>query len=312
MKIALHSHSTNSDGAYSPEQIVDIAKSQGAKICAVTDHDYVTKPNNTDGITYYSSAEFSADDFSNFHILGYNLQNSTYINAIYKYLNNLNDDKMHLIIQRLKDLNLDVDYDEVKSFAKGRVIDKTIIKQYLVVKKHVPDCKVAYSKYMGKGRPAYVKVRDLNATFIIKMIEACGGVAVLAHPTRIKMNNGELINEQQLDELVGKLVELGLTGLEVYNAKNDNNSTNMLMELCDKYGLIPLEGADFHEKEDRLVLDSQFMDTYKFVNAVQQAKDNYCINNVRAFHNKVAAPMLDIKNKVIDEKSIESGEILLQ
>ena len=44
----LHIHSTYSDGLFTPEQIVDLAKEKGIKCISITDHDtiasqYITK-----------------------------------------------------------------------------------------------------------------------------------------------------------------------------------------------------------------------------------------------------------------------------
>ena len=42
-KAALHTHSTNSDGAYAPEKVVDLYKEHGYDVLAFTDHRVVTK-----------------------------------------------------------------------------------------------------------------------------------------------------------------------------------------------------------------------------------------------------------------------------
>ena len=42
MKYAdLHIHSSYSDGAYTPEEIIDIAKKNGVKYISITDHDSI-------------------------------------------------------------------------------------------------------------------------------------------------------------------------------------------------------------------------------------------------------------------------------
>lgn len=38
----LHTHSTHSDGKYSPEEMVKVAKAEGYKALAITDHDTAT------------------------------------------------------------------------------------------------------------------------------------------------------------------------------------------------------------------------------------------------------------------------------
>lgn len=312
MKVTLHCHSTCSDGNISPEQIVQESINQQSQICAITDHDFVTLPSNLhdQNILYLPSAEFSADDFSNFHILGYDLQNPRYINAIYRYLNNLNDEKMREMIQKLRDQNLDISYEEVKKFSKGRQIDKAIIKQYLIVKKCVSSCREAYTLYTGKNRPAYVKSRDFNAKFLMGLINACGGVPVLAHPTKIKVD-GNLITPAQLNELVKQLTELGLKGLEVYNAKNGEDQQEFLQKLCDMYGLIPMIGADYHDQSNSLVLDMDKDVLLNFMQKAKTAKNSYDIYNLKQFHAQVVAPILDLPNKTLREELISNDELIL-
>lgn len=311
MKIAIHVHSTNSDGKFTPAEIMQSVNDSGCKLCAITDHDFITIPDKTDGLIYLPSAEFTANDFSNFHILGYNLQNTQYISAIYKFLNQLNNEKMKEVIERLKQQNIQISYDEVKKFANNKQINKTIIKQFLVYKRYVPNCGDAYKKFMSKNKPAYVKSRDFNAIFLLKMISACGGTPVLAHPSKIRLNNGETITNEQLDILLGNLKEFGLKGLEVCNLKNDNNNTEFLVKMCEKYNLIPVEGADFHFQDDVLSFDTQIMNVAKFYDEVQKQASSYSINNIKEFHSKYAKPILDIPNKSIREDKINDTELTL-
>lgn len=307
MKVALHIHTTLSDGIVTPEDVLNYVKQNGCKICAITDHDIITTPNNTDGIIFLPSSEFTADDFSNFHILGYNIQNITYVRALYKYLNNFNEDKIKLIIRMLKTQNININYEEVKEFAQGNIINKSIIKRFLVVKRYVPSTKEAYIQYIGKGCPAYVKCRDFNAKFLLEMIRACGGISVLAHPTKIKVNNKE-INERQLDILIGKLKSMGLNGIETYNANIDKVQNDFLIKLCNKYNLIPFAGADFHNMRDEMIIKMNDYAVKRFLQEITHAKNNYSIYNVREFHLRFAKHLLDINNKVLKENSIDENE----
>ncbi len=310
MKVAIHCHSLMSDGELTCEEILQIAKNEGALVCAITDHDIISIPKNTEGIKYLPSAEFTADDFTNFHILGYNIQNPQYVKELYTYLNNLNDEKMRLIIKKLKNMNIDISYDDVKKFAGGKAINKAIIKKYLVLKRYVPSTHEAYNVYMGKNRPAYVKVRDFNATFLIKLIQACGGVPVLAHPTKIKCN-GKDITTQQLDEILGKLKKLGLVGIEVFNANINIKYDETLIELCKKYDLIPMVGSDYHNSNALLTIDMDNNQLKRFISAVNEAKNNYSLNGIKKFHDVYARPLLDIPNKTVKEDIINETEFNL-
>ena len=41
MKVDLHTHSTASDGQYTPSELVQLAKKRGLEVLALTDHDTV-------------------------------------------------------------------------------------------------------------------------------------------------------------------------------------------------------------------------------------------------------------------------------
>ncbi len=48
-KASLHTHSTNSDGSYSPDKVIELYKGQGYDVLAFTDHGFVTKTAELDG-----------------------------------------------------------------------------------------------------------------------------------------------------------------------------------------------------------------------------------------------------------------------
>ena len=72
----LHIHSTYSDGLFTPEQIVDLAKKKGIKCISITDHDtiasqYITKEKIAN-IEIIPGVEFSTEyDDMEIHVLGY-------------------------------------------------------------------------------------------------------------------------------------------------------------------------------------------------------------------------------------------------
>ena len=77
MKYAdLHIHSSCSDGAYTPEEIIEISKKNGVKCISITDHDsiggqYVNEKDFGD-IEIISGIELSAEyNEMELHILGY-------------------------------------------------------------------------------------------------------------------------------------------------------------------------------------------------------------------------------------------------
>ena len=76
----LHSHSTHSDGVYTPTELVQVAKNEGYKAIALTDHDVASgapemrKACAEEGLEYLFGCEFSSPWKAkgiDFHITAY-------------------------------------------------------------------------------------------------------------------------------------------------------------------------------------------------------------------------------------------------
>jgi hypothetical protein len=53
-------------------------------------------------------------------------------------------------------------------------------------------------------------------------------------------------NENQLDELIGKLKETGVQGVEVYYSGHTPDETRLYAELTRRHDLLMTGGSDFH------------------------------------------------------------------
>ena len=79
MLVDLHTHSTASDGQYSPSELARLVKARGAEAWALTDHDTIgglaeaVRTGEALGLRVICGVELSADDYLNLHILGYGL-----------------------------------------------------------------------------------------------------------------------------------------------------------------------------------------------------------------------------------------------
>ena len=79
MKIDLHTHSTTSDGTYSPQELVKLAKEKGIEVMALTDHDDYSgldaalAAGKEYGVEIIPGIEMSIDFSSKatFHLLGF-------------------------------------------------------------------------------------------------------------------------------------------------------------------------------------------------------------------------------------------------
>lgn len=76
----LHTHTTASDGQYTPAQVIDLPKAAGIQIVAITGHDTIgsitgaMEEGSDAGIRVIRGVELSAKEHRNFYLLGYGFQ----------------------------------------------------------------------------------------------------------------------------------------------------------------------------------------------------------------------------------------------
>ena len=99
-----------------------------------------------------------------------------------------------------------------------------------------PDIEWAFRNLLRGGKPGYVPSTHVTPLQAIDAISRAGGVAVLAHPGRLKDRN-------VLDELATH----GLGGLEVFYPLHDADDVRIFREKAKRYGLLMTAGADFHD-----------------------------------------------------------------
>lgn len=246
--IDLHVHSTESDGTFTPEQIIRFAKENGIDTVALCDHDttsgleifiyYARKI----GITAIPGIEISAV-FSegNCHILGLNipLQYKPLENLLQKYRESRKQ-RNYLIIDKLCKLGIAISVDELNKQATGISVGRPHIAQLLVEKKAALSIDDAFRKYLIKGALAYVERFRLNAEEIVSVLKQSGATVVLAHPGMIN------ISEDEMQKFTEALKDRGLDALEIFTPHNTDEKILFLKELADKLDLKYSGGSDFH------------------------------------------------------------------
>lgn len=308
-KVAIHIHTKDSDGQLDNSEAIYRAVNEGANIIALCNHDMVTTIDDSlkalvpEGTKILTSGEFSADELSNFHILGYNIQAHKYLQQLYDYLASTNMERCDELIQNIaRHNNIDISLARVQHFAKKTNIDKAIIKQYLVHYHHATDTRDAHNRLIGKLSGNYVKTVDYRAAFIVSAIKECGGSAFWAHPAMTK-KEGKQISLPMIDKICGYLKTFGLDGIEVTNLRNDTSHTQQLLQIAQKYDLMVVEGADFHTLTDTMSFVPEHMDTTAFLERLQQNASSFSRESLIKFDREVVSPMVDkTKGCVIADK----------
>jgi 3',5'-nucleoside bisphosphate phosphatase len=247
-EIDLHTHSTCSDGTLTPRQMVELAKSTGLRAVALTDHDTVAgvgealAAGEEIGIEVVAGVEISAAcPAGSMHILGYYLSpNHPELVAALKGLQDGRAARAPKIVERLRNLGLEITLAEIKDLAGGQV-GRAHIAQALVNRGYVASAREAFSRYLRRGRPGYVDRVRLPPEEVIGVIRQAGGLAALAHPSTLALDQ-----PGDLSAVVARLKAMGLEGIEVLSPYHTEEMTRMYEEIARGQGLLCTGGSDFH------------------------------------------------------------------
>ncbi len=244
--IDLHTHSTFSDGTFTPSQLVKYAEEKGLKAFALTDHD------TTEGVKEAKSIETNVEvisgveistryDKKEIHIVGlYVNENDADLNKQLKYYREKRVTRNFEILEKLNSLGVNITIDDVKESCTGDVISRAHIAKALVSKGFVGSYAEAFDRYLGDNKCAYVPRETLNYEESMELITKAGGVPVLAHPLLYKMS------DTNLENMMVKLRQKGLKAVEVYYSTHSNSDTQHIMAMANRVGLIYSGGSDFH------------------------------------------------------------------
>jgi len=225
-----------------------MAKANGLEILALTDHDTIEGVDEAVtsgqrlGVKVLRGVELSACEHKSFHILGYcydpakpalrqlcELQRS----------NRVKREKM--ILDFLQSKSVELSHGEVESLAGGEVIGRPHFAQAMVNRGYVKSKREAFDHFLDTEE-FWEKVPRLEADVetCLKAIKNSGGKSSLAHPYQMRLS------DQELDTLVGKLVDWGLDAIECYYPKYTPAQQAFYLRLAEKYCLRITGGSDFH------------------------------------------------------------------
>lgn len=245
-----HSHTTHSDGTYSPNELVALAKKENISCLAITDHDTVSGVSEAQaegariGVEIIPGIEISAQfERGTLHILGYFLDHRS--KALCQKLEDIQQarrERNPQIIAKLNSLGMNITLDEVIAESGGEQVGRPHFARVLIKKGYVKDFEEAFDKYLTKGAPAYVDKRRFTSKESIEMINQAGGLAVLAHPKQMKLDD----QPSRLEAEISRFKAEGMAGIEAYSSCQSKEEAASYIKLAEKYGLLVTGGSDFH------------------------------------------------------------------
>lgn len=252
----LHLHSTHSDGVFSPTEMVRMAKYEGYRALAITDHDTVTAyPElkaacEKEELDCIFGAEFTgpSDKYHKiFHIVGFGFDPE--YPPLKEYLRQLSATETHQteVIFRAaveKGQITGITWEEVLEYNKSI----TWLCNNHVFRAMQNKGLVKESDYMSFFDTVYrderAKVPQLypwkDVTEIIQLILDAGGIPIFAHPIDPLFNFDESIHLEILDYIR----EAGIKGIEVYHAHQKGEFRDKIEAYAIKHNLIISGGSD--------------------------------------------------------------------
>ena len=247
IKCDLHTHSTASDGRYSPSEVVKKAFERGVKYLALTDHDTVSGIEEANAeaekldIHFIPGVELSTTyKGETVHILGY-FKGDDYknpdLNHFLEDLKTKRIERAHEIVRRLKKFNdIEIDVNDVLKNGKDTIARPHIAKAimdagYNYTKEYI------FDNFRGDHCPAYVPANKLDAEEGIKLLRSYNAIVVLAHPVLLKKLN------------VLDVLHLDFDGIEGIYGLNTPEDTKNFLKIVDQKNIITSCGSDSHGYE---------------------------------------------------------------
>jgi predicted metal-dependent phosphoesterase TrpH len=248
MIIDLHTHSSESDGSFSVEALINKAWESGVSALALTDHD--TTAGNVRFLKEAAGkiakpipgVEISATwEKGNCHIVGLGIDKKyDPLEVVLRNIRKSRDERNAQIVKKLCDCGCQMELSEVEALAGGDVVARPHIAQIMVAKGYVASIQEAFDNYLDKSAPAYVDRYRLDPQDAVGLLADAGALVVLAHPNQLKLPYAGIAT------LVRQLVPFGLSGVEVYVPYASDADIEAYKSIAQDNKLFCSGGSDFH------------------------------------------------------------------
>ncbi|MEO7217499.1 MAG: PHP domain-containing protein [Gemmatimonadaceae bacterium] len=240
--VDLHAHSTASDGAVPPAELVQAAVRAELQAIAITDHDTIAGIDEAVaagvrlGIRVVCGCELSAYDGDfEVHLLALHISDPDAIGPSLAGFQNERVERGRSIVERLAKLGFPIPFEDVLAEAGGGALGRPHIARVLIRAGFASDHRDVFDRLLGAGKPAYVPKPRLDVSDAIGIAHSAGALAVWAHPGR-----------DGTRERLARLTGHGLDGVEVRHPGHTPGDTVRLQRLATELDLVPSGGSDWH------------------------------------------------------------------
>jgi predicted metal-dependent phosphoesterase TrpH len=253
MNVDLHCHSTASDGALPPREVVRRAAERGVELLALTDHDQLSglyearEAANEVGVAFVDGVEVSVSWRGvTVHVVGLG------VDPRHAGLNAGLERVRSGRIERAREMGRQLGHAGVAGSFEGAMaladdpgtVSRTHFARYLAQCGRVAGTKEAFRHFLVPGKPGYVPHRWAQLADALRWLVEAGGRAVLAHPGRYGLSAAAMT------DLLNEFRAGGGSAIEVVSGSHAPDQYALFGALALKHGLAASRGSDFHGPEE--------------------------------------------------------------
>jgi predicted metal-dependent phosphoesterase TrpH len=269
-KADLHVHSSfSNDGELGVGELVQKCLSNKVKILSLCDHNIVggigeaIKLCRSSGLDFIPGIEMDCNyKGTDMHLLGYHIQwESKEIRDLEGKAEQLHMDAVPLMIRNLAKAGIEINGEELMARARGKIPAPELFAEVLMgnpryhknprLQPYLPGGDRSdmpyinfYLDFFAQGKPAYVKLELMDYQVALDLVKRNGGIPVVAHPG---------LNFSGKEKIVEELLDLGASGLEVFNNYHEAGQMEYFARLTQSRGKLMTAGSDFHGKIKPLI-----------------------------------------------------------
>ena len=243
----LHTHSTFSDGTFSPSQIVAEGLRKKLRAVALTDHNTVAglpeflKAAEGTGLEGIPGVEISTGyNNQEVHIVGLFLRQEHYgeLERFLDVINRRKEESNRNLVVALREAGYALNYEKIRERYQGNV-NRAVIAAELIEKGYLTDRKEAFHGILSAKNGLYRPPERIPAFEAIRFLSYIHAVPVLAHPYLS-------LTEEELRTFLPEAKRNGLAAMETRYSTFTPQLTEAARYLASEFGLLESGGSDFH------------------------------------------------------------------
>ncbi len=249
--IDLHMHSNQSDGFYTPADLVKLAYDAGLRTIAITDHDNMDAVRPAQeaakalpGMEVIPGVEISVIwNHHSIEILGYGFDlDDPVLNDLLNMKKERRISRVRRTVEKLAALNVNVSFERVMELGGEGSVGRPHVAQALVEAGYVKDTREAFDVYLGSSKPGYVSGgADTSLQEGIDAVHHARGLAVTAHPIL-----PDVPDYLDLEKYVPDAAAAGIDGIEGYYSEWTEENIRTIAEIAAQHNWLRTGGSDFH------------------------------------------------------------------